>query len=689
MPLKEIERLAQALQRLAAAASEDATAPEVATIEESLALIERIREQVVQRDEDARFVGMILEHIPDMIFVKDAAELRFVRFNAAGERLLGRPREELLGRNDHDFFPRGEADSFTAKDREVLDRGELVDIPEEEIHTPEGLRYLHTKKIPVCDIDGTPEYLLGISEDVTARKLAREEAERANAERRRMQEELSLLLPSFPGAVWTTDTDLRIVTVAGERAPALGLDPDSVGSPLADRIPSAASAVAALHELEDLGRANYEFHHRERTYQVSVSPLAEHETGRIIWIALDVTERRRLDAEALRSRLERGQRLEQLGLLAGRIAHDFNNLLTVILGNTTLAARRLPADSPALDQLEGAMRTAEAAGELTQQLLAYSGRGTFKVAPVDLSDTVGRVGQLIRTSVSKKAILTFELPEGLPPVMGDASHIRQTVLNLVTNAADALGNLEGRISVTTGMQVADRELLSRAFVDDGLPEGEYVFLEVRDTGHGMDTETMTRIFDPFFSTKERGQGLGLAATLGFVRQHRGAIIVDSEPGKGTRFRVLMPASAERGRARGPTLAHEQRQGRVLVVDDEAAVREFASQALRDAGYEVVEAADGREALERLGRQDLPGIDVVVLDLAMPRMGGDEALREIRRRNPQAKVILCSGYSEPDAQARLGGANRAYFLPKPYRPDDLVTGVDTLLGRRVSPGGRSA
>ena len=624
----------------------------------------------------------IVDNIPDMIFVKDAADLRFVRLNPAAERMLGRTSAEAVGRTDYDFFPEDEADFFTSKDREVLATGELLDIPEEVIHTRDGIRYLHTKKIPVMGADGKPKYLLGISEDVTVSTLAREEAAVAEAGRRRAQEKLEVLLAHFPGAVWTTDDDLRIVSVAGEQLASIALDESAVGQPMADHIPSSAAAIGALHAVSDLGRATYDFHADARTYQVSVSQLSERAPARLLWIALDVTQRRRLDGEVLRGRLERSQRLEQLGLLVGGIAHDFNNLLTAVQGNVELARRRLPPGAPGVEHLEDAIRESEIAAELTQQLLAYAGRGRLRTEPLDMSELVRQLGKLIRSSVSKKALLAFDLADDLPPISADAAQVRQVVLNLVTNASDALVGKEGRVVVRTYAVSADREFLARAFVDDELPPGSYVVVEVRDSGHGMDTETQNRAFDPFFSTKERGQGLGLAATLGIVRQHRGTIMVTTQPRQGSTFRVLLPA------ARDPAEAQAVQDdkpntgvvSRVLVVDDEPAVRAVARTALVDEGYEVIEAADGRQALERLAAADDP-VDVVLLDLTMPALSGTEALREIKLLFPDTQVILSSGYAEPEALARAGGGQAVAFLPKPYTPIMLTTLVRDVMARR--------
>jgi len=527
---------------------------------------------------------------------------------------------------------------------------------------------------------------LGLISQLTERRAHDQAA--AAAVPVRQAGDVDVLLDQFPGAVWTTDDELRIVSVAGEQMESVALSAACIGEPMVDHIPESAAAIGALHALSDLGNATYDFHADKRTYQVSVSQLVEPAgPDRVLWIALDVTRRRRADGEVLRSRLERSQRLEQVGLLVGGIAHDFNNLLTAVLGNVALARQRMPEGAPGVAQLEEALRESEIAAELTQQLLAYAGRGRLRPESLDLSDLVRQLAKLIRSTVSKKALVAFDLASDLPPVSADAAQIRQIVLNLVTNASDALVNQAGSIVVRSYEVQADRALLDQSFFDDDLPDGTYLVFEIRDSGHGMDEETQARAFDPFFSTKERGQGLGLAATLGIVRQHRGTIMVQTEPGNGTTIRVLLPAAVGFSTAvespQSEGTARSNATPRILVVDDEPAVRAVARTALTDEGYDVVEASNGREALERLAEADSP-VDLVLLDLTMPMLSGTEALQEIRQLFPDTQVILSSGYAEPHALGSPGGRPAAAFLPKPYTPAILRALVRDLMMRRRLP-----
>jgi two-component system cell cycle sensor histidine kinase/response regulator CckA len=625
--------------------------------------------------ERSRFLDSILEHLPHMIFVKDAKELRFQQLNVAAEQLLGQSRETLLGKNDHDVFPKSEADFFTQKDREVLARGELVEIPEEPIQTATGARWLSTKKIPLLDEDGRPLYLLGISQDITARRQAQQELALE-------QHRLSLLLAHLPGVMWTADAGLVVTTCAGAGAVDLGLDPATVvGTSVRDHPVIGGETGELLASALRGERVTAEVRHRGRLFEVWVELLGESpdESPGLIGVALDITERRRAEAERLQSRLERAHKLESLGLLAGGIAHDFNNLLGVILGNASLAAMKLEHNPPVHELLERVQTAAERAAGLTRQLLAYSGRGRFVVEPIDLSAVVSDIAELLRVSISKDVALRFEFATDLPPVEADVAQIRQLAMNLITNASDAMEGRPGVVSVSIGRVEADAATLADTWLNEVLPPGPYATLVVEDTGCGMDAATLEQMFDPFFSTKKSGHGLGLAAALGIVRSHRGVIRVNSTPGRGTAIEVLLPLATTallRPTPEPPAATAGLASGVVLVVDDEDPVRAFAMRALRDAGFEVEGARDGVEALAQFERHG-GRIRVVLLDLTMPRMGGQETLDALRQLDPDVRVLLSSGYSEQHATSRLVGLRSVEFLQKPYRAHVLVERVREL------------
>jgi len=388
-------------------------------------------------------------------------------------------------------------------------------------------------------------------------------------------------------------------------------------------------------------------------------------------------ERRRLD-----DKLQQAQKLESLGVLAGGIAHDFNNLLTGILGNADLALLELSPESPAREEIGQIRLASTRAADLTRQMLAYAGRGRFVSEILDLSKVVEEMLHLLESSICKQAALHCDLAPDLPAIEGDPGQIRQVVMNLITNASDALEEQPGLLSLRTGiceLDGGDPLLLQEDAREGG---GPHVFLEVSDTGCGMDAETRARMFDPFFTTKFPGRGLGLAAMLGIVRSHRGAVRVESEPGRGTTCRVLFPV-AERATETDDTLAPDRAwrpgHGTVLVIDDEEQVRRLARRALRRAGFEVLTAADGDEGLAAF-RKHGGEIVAVLLDRTMPRLGGVEVLRSLRALAPATPVLLSSGY-EWSALHGEGSAPRPDgFLQKPYTARELVEAVLALLER---------
>jgi len=397
----------------------------------------------------------------------------------------------------------------------------------------------------------------------------------------------------------------------------------------------------------------------------------------------DVTERNRAEAErrTFEAQIQHAQRLESLGVLAGGIAHDFNNLLAGVMGNASLAQRVVPPESPAREMLEDIETASQRAAELTSQLLAYSGKGRFLIQPLDLSQIVEGTARLLDAAVSKKAELCFHCAEGLPAVSGDPSQLRQVVMNLITNASDALGDHSGVIRITTGVVDLSRRELRAMLLGEELQAGCYVFLEVADTGTGMDKDMQNRIFEPFFSTKFTGRGLGLAAVLGILRGHQGAIRLESTPKQGTTFTVFFPCQEDTAPALVSAKSSDQAwhaSGTVLVADDEAGVRTFARRVLESCGFAVVEATDGREAVD-VFRQCADTITAVLLDMTMPKLGGHEALRKFADICSDVPVILSSGYTEEHAIKDAGSQHVAAFIQKPYGARALIDTLKGVLG----------
>ena len=416
--------------------------------------------------------------------------------------------------------------------------------------------------------------------------------------------------------------------------------------------------------------------------EISLSPLETSDGLLVIAAIRDLTDRvKREEEDHIReAQLQQGQKLESLGVLAGGIAHDFNNLLTSILGHAGLALKQVSSESALRSSILEIEHAAERAAELIMQMLAYSGKGHFVIKPVNLSQIVQEMTQLLQTVISKKAVIRYDFFADLPDIMADATQIRQVVMNLITNASDAIGDRSGIITLRTGVLHVDHKYLLTTQLYDDLPEGEYVYLEVADTGAGMDDATKAKIFDPFFTTKFAGRGLGLAAVQGIMRGHKGVIKIYSELSRGTTFKMLFPCPdlvKSMSYLPDDDLIEWTGSGTVLVVDDEESVRGFLSSVLVSKGFEVLQAQDGQEALKVFVKH-AEIISVVLLDLTMPHLGGEDTFMEMRRIRDDVPVILMSGYSEDEVTSLFSGKGIAGFLQKPFRIEKLLKALQSIL-----------
>jgi len=407
---------------------------------------------------------------------------------------------------------------------------------------------------------------------------------------------------------------------------------------------------------------------------------------RLIGVARDITAR--LSAEASNRQLEeqvrRAQRLESLGIFAGGIAHDFNNLLTPIIGTAGLLRAEL-ADDVRLQKLVDAIRNAATrAAALTEQMLTYAGQAEPRFRLLDVSNAVKEMEMLLESTTAHQAHLRTDLAPELPPVLADPAQISQVIMNLVANAAEALGSGSGSIELRTGTVTADRELLNNYELGNQCEEGPYVNLEICDDGVGMDADTRERIFDPFFSTKFTGRGLGLAVVLGIVQSHRGALRIESNRGSGTTFGVLLPIAADTRdqsprvpAAPTPGTAGWTGRGRFLVVDDDEGAREITEILLTRAGFDVRSAANGAEAVEII--RNHPGkFCGVVLDHSMPGMSGARAFHAICELDPRIPIVLASGYARERISEELLQRGATCFLHKPFDANQLLSAVRRVL-----------
>jgi PAS domain S-box-containing protein len=396
----------------------------------------------------------------------------------------------------------------------------------------------------------------------------------------------------------------------------------------------------------------------------------------LILISTDITEQKQTEAA-----MHQTQKLESLGVLAGGVAHDFNNLLTAMLMQMSFALVKLPTDHPVSHHINRTLKAAERAAELTRQMLNYTGRSPSEAKPLDLNDLITDNIHFFSAAIPKSVQLDPQLSGSIPLMMGDKGQIQQLIMNLILNAADAIGPKAGLITVETTMQeIFGDESEYWQWTGIPLTAGRYVRLDVRDTGSGMDAKTLSKIFDPFFTTKFTGRGLGLASVLGIIRSHKGGLHVTSIVDKGTTFTILFPAAGKFAQLlNGASDAPPETMGGelVLVIDDEEMVRDAMSDILSEAGLQVIKAADGPSGIQ-LFRKHEDELQLVLLDLSMPGMSGEEVFYKLQAVNSNVPILLISGYSEHEVMDRFVNKGLTGFIQKPYTIESLLQQIQPHL-----------
>jgi PAS domain S-box-containing protein len=571
------------------------------------------------------------------------------------------------------YIPADERPRVTAVINEAIRTRSTFELEHKVRRVDGGIGWAFSRAIPRLDANGQIVEWFGAASDITERK----QAEEALREGERRWRELA---DSMPQLVWTADETGAVTYVSRRWSEQIGLPTEQC---LGD------AWIQVLHP-EDVNRTlsywrrcvetgeHYQIEFRIRVssleyrwFLVRAVPIRDGQ-GRIThWLgtATDIDDLKRAE-----DRLRQAQKLESVGLLAGGIAHDFNNLLTSIMGNASLVLKDVSDRSA--EQVKAIIGNADRAAHLTRQLLAYSGKGQFILRDLDVSQVVSEMGELLQLSIPKSVDLAMHVRSRLPLVRMDPGQLQQILINLVVNAGEAIGEGNpGKIAVATSMTDIEKPFVDP--IGEEVAAGRYVSIEVSDTGAGIEERERSRIFDPFFTTKFQGRGLGLAAVAGILRSQKGGIKVESAPGRGSSFQVLLPPAARHPEGTEKRPGGEGRTT-VLVVDDEPSVRDFISAVLRQQGYRVLTASDGQDALAVCGRES-GEIDGAVLDVVMPRMGADDFLPTIKRRLPKMKVLLTSGYGESEARRLCTAYADAAFIQKPYTAEQLAKAMDELLG----------
>jgi PAS domain S-box-containing protein len=633
-------------------------------------------------EEDRRRWRELLQKTPAAIALLRGAELRYEWVNDAYVELMGRPAEALVGTTAAEAMPPIEREHSLALLKYVYETGEASSRYEAPLRSvgkdarPDA--YVNCVYLPTRGVDGAIDGIFMHATDVTALVRGRKKVEES-------EQRFRQLADSLPQIVWTADAQ-GVVDYFNQRWYDLtGFkrnEGDQIWLPLLHPEDAARAADTWLKAVQSGHQYQIEYRFWDRHldrwkwYMGRAVPVRD-TAGRVVrWFgtATDIDEQKALQEATLQK-----QKLEGIGLLAGGIAHDFNNLLVGILGGATFALDTLNERHPAYAMLQNVVNSSERAAHLTRQLLAYAGKGRFLVEPVDISRMTHETIQIMGSSIPNAVHLELELAGGLPTVDTDIGQIQSVVLNLVLNAAESFGDgKKGTVVVRTRLEcVGNTEL---RYGVDRIPvvPGDYVVLEVQDSGTGIDPKTQSKIFDPFFSTKFTGRGLGLAAVSGVVRSHRGAIELDSELGKGSTFRVLLPAGAQQAEPGVPPRAEPAARGRetVLVIDDEPMVRQVAQVALTKSGYQAIVAENGEAGLNEVRRNDQ--ISLVLLDMSMPGLSGREVLEKLRELRPALPVMICSGYSEDEVHREFSGIEITEVLQKPFTTRNLNARVRMLL-----------
>ncbi len=641
---------------------------------------ERYRAAEALARSEARYRNLV-ETSGDLIWSLDL-EGRWTFVNSASRTLYGYEPNEMLGRHVTEFV-RPEMRERTLGILAELRSGKpRLSFEAEHLRKDGSTAYLSINAIPLLDGYGNVTGFTGTSTDLTYRR----EAER---QLRQAHDRFASLVARMPLGYVVWSEDFRILEWNPAATTIFGYSAEeAIGRSVGELIipAEAESAFSQMRRslLAGTPHSGTVLTNRKRSgekieceWHNTVLPDPGGGPARVVSLVRDVSERQRLEAQ-----LHQSQKLESLGVLAGGLAHDFNNLLVGIMGNASLAMERLPANSALRPLLEKVVNAGRRATDLTQRMLAYAGRANCDVQTMDLNRLVEEMVDFAAAAVPKNVTLKVRIRPDLPPIRADSGQMQQVIMNLLINAAEAIGPGGGEVTVSTRLEELDAGRIAAEFADQRLTPGPYVCLEVRDTGCGIDPEILGRIFDPFFTTKFAGRGLGLSAILGIVRAHHGAITVNSQVGVGTVFCVFVPA-ASASLAPGPSQKRPcelPRGFRVLVIDDEEDVREVVREVLEARGIEVLLAADGTAGLE-IFQQHRDRIDAVLLDMNMPGLSGEVVFRRLRAIKPDVRVILSTGYSEQEAELHFGGVPLAGFVHKPYTASMLVDKIGAAIGAR--------
>ncbi len=640
-----------------------------------------------ERDSQISLTQTIIENIPQAVFWKDrncvflGCNLQFAK-----DANCSSP-EEVIGKTDYELpWTKEESDGFREIDRRIMETGEpMLKFEEKHTRASGSVRWLVVSKVPLKDKDGKIIGVLGTYHDITDIKMAQEILQRN-------EYLLGSIMQTAPFGIifvrnhvieWCNDRMCQILGYTKEEI--IGI--------------STRKYYETEEEFDRVGDVLYKDLKGDNTSWVETRWKAKNgefidirinaamrnpdnlEDG-IIGGVIDIREQKQFEKEReqMRERMYQVQKIQSLETLAGGVAHDFNNLLMAMIGSAELAIYDLPEISPAREYLNSIITAGKRGAELAQQMLSYAGKKKLSTNRINLNAIIEEMAQIIKSSISKKVVLKLDLAEQIPLVEGDATQLSQIIMNLVINANEAIGNKSGIIIIRTSASICDRKYLDTLFLPGELKEGLFVLIEVVDTGCGMDEETKRHIFEPFYTTKFIGRGLGLASVLGAVKSHKGGIKVYSEKGKGTTFKIFLPA-IEWMEEKDTSFTEEKKEikytGKVLLAEDEDTVRAITQRMLEHLGFEVLSVMDGREAVQ-LFEKHKDEIKCIILDLTMPHIDGFEACMKIKKIREDIPIILTSGYPQEQIERKVKMGLFTGYIQKPYRFENLKEIISKVL-----------
>ncbi|MEI6702114.1 MAG: PAS domain S-box protein, partial [Deltaproteobacteria bacterium] len=633
-------------------------------------ITERRQIEAALKKGEERFLGLV-KNIPSHIAFVNPNTLQYEFVNGAYEKSFGLLSENIIGHHVKDII--GEANfQFALKYIDEVRGGKTVSY-ENTFDLISGKRWNEVTYNPIFDFDGNVTSIVVLSYDITERKRA-EVALRESEERFRS---LMENIPSIAVQGYTLDGTVLFWNVASELLYGYSRD-EALGANLLDLIIPPEMREGVTDAIRQMGETGTPIPASELLLQRKdgsrVPVFSSHALvkpfGRppeLFCLDIDLTAQKQTEDEkqALEQQLQQSQKLESLGVLAGGIAHDFNNILAIIMGYCSLTKMDYETAEKNIPEIEKAV---ERAAALCRQMLAYAGKAPFEKTQVDMCTVVTEMSKMLQSTIAQNVVIKPVLAADVPSILGDASQIRQVVMNLIINAAEAIGDAQGEVRVSLSKKVLNKDGTEKDYLGKIIPHGCYACLEVADTGCGMSDETYNRLFEPFYTTKFYGRGLGMSAMLGIIKTHVGALQLSSELGKGTTFKIYLPVHISDCAGEDPpqqvASVPWQGSGTILLVEDEVQVLQIARTMLESLGFTVIEASNGKEGLE-LFQKNAGDINLVITDMGMPVMDGYQLFRELKTLKSDLPIIISSGFGDSVVESRIPGEIIAGSISKPY------------------------